>query len=256
MQKLKIYGERHTSSNYLSRLVALNLQVEELPGTAPRYLRKVESLIGARHWLRDRYFARTFEDNLGWKHTLVPDAETLANSKVMRNGRVHIVTLTKNPYSWLLSMFRSPYHENAGKRKRSAGGDMSFETFLQQPWITLRRENAPPVLDSPIQLWNLKNAALAALPDEMAMNLTTEQTIIKPQQVIADIAQRFALPMKQAEFVNFEDSTKNRPGQAWAYYHDYYLNEVWRKDFSAEAIAIVNQQVDEDLMRLFGYALI
>ena len=254
MQKLKIYGERHTSSNYLSRLLALNLDVQELSGTAPKYLRKIESLTGRRHWFRDRYFARTFEKNLGWKHTLVPHAQALADIRVMRSEGVHIVTLTKNPYSWLLSMFRNPYHEGAGKGRRAEARDLSLEAFLQQPWTTLGRENAPAVIDSPIQLWNLKNAALVVIPEQMALHLTTEQTIVEPEQVVRDIAQRFAIPMKQAEFVNFEASTKNKPGHDGTYYRDYYLNEVWREEFSNEAIAIVNKRVDQDLMHRFGYA--
>lgn len=256
MQKLKIYGERHTSSNYLSRLLALNLDVQELSGTAPKYLRKIESLIGARHWLRDRYFACTFEKNLGWKPALVPPVQTLADTRVMRREEVHIVTLTKNPYSWLLSMYRNPYHEGAGKGKRAEARDLSLEAFLQQPWTTLGRENAPAAIASPVLLWNLKNAALVAIPKQMALNLTTEQIIVEPEQTIRDIAQRFAIPMKQSEFVNFEASTKHRPGQDGAYYRDYYLNEVWREEFSNEAMAIVNEWVDQDLMRRFGYALL
>jgi hypothetical protein len=250
MQKIKIYGERHTSSNYLSRLIELNLEVEELPGTAPKRLRTIKRFLGARQWLRDRHFARTFDENLGWKHMLVASAQVIASTEVMARDGVAILTLTKNPYSWLQSMYRSPYHIKA----RDVGA--TFEHFLQRPWRTLGRENAPSVVENPVQLWNCKNAALMALPANMALHLTTEQTILEPEATMTSIADRFAIARKPNFFTNFEASTKNRPGQDGAYYRQYYADEVWREKLSAESVHIINEQVDQTLMYVLGYEVI
>jgi hypothetical protein len=253
MQKIKIYGERHTGSNYLSRLIRLNLDVEELPGTAPKIIRKLESFLLAHQRLRDIYFSLTFQRNLGWKHTRVPPPDRLMQCALLARGEVAIVTLVKNPYSWLLSMYRSPYH--ARSPDKSSNGQ-TFEAFLHQPWSTLGRDNAPDIVDNPVQLWNLKNLALAALPESMALHLTTEETIVTPADAINKIAERFAISRREEGFIDFQDSTKNRPGQDGDYYRDYYAAERWREELSSQAIDWINAEVDTALMQRLGYQVL
>ena len=246
MDYIKIYGERHTSTNYLSRLIDSNLQVEQLSGVAPRWINRLEHTLHSGHRLRDRYFARSFASNLGWKHTLVP-AERVATAPLVRGGRVGIVTLTKNPYAWLLSLHRNPYHQNVDP-------DVDLATFVQAPLPPLGRENLNRAVTAP-ELWNLKNGAYLRLADAHCHRLTSEALLDDDEGAIQAIANKFHIEPIGA-FVPYGASTKKRPGQDGEFYRDYYLNERWREHLSEEAIGLINAALDPDVVKAFGYELI
>ncbi len=237
--RLKIFGERHTNTNYLTALITLNLNCALVPGVAPTYLRTLERWTRTES-LRDRWFERHKSEVFGWKHAVVEPVDAPAD--------VGFVTLTKNPYSWLLSMHRRPYHSDT-----PAG---SLESFLSRPWPTLARENVDEAVASPIQLWNIKNRSYFDLADDRVLHLTTESTLQDPEAVIADLAGTFSLERRQAVFEDFERSTKKRADRNRDYYRDYYLNERWREELSAEAIEIINAEIDHALMARFGYQLL
>ena len=54
---VKIYGERNTGTNYLSRLIHLNLDVEELPGIAPKKIVQLQNRLPGREWVKDMYLS-------------------------------------------------------------------------------------------------------------------------------------------------------------------------------------------------------
>jgi hypothetical protein len=41
-KQIKIYGERNTSTNYVSELVRLNLDADEMSGVVPRYINAMQ----------------------------------------------------------------------------------------------------------------------------------------------------------------------------------------------------------------------
>ena len=87
--KLKLYGERHTNTNYLQQLIDLNFACEWVEGVVPTWIRSLERIgFGG---VRDRYFAKTRSTTLGWKHTAVDPNDPLRDARY--------ITLTKNPYA-------------------------------------------------------------------------------------------------------------------------------------------------------------
>ena len=50
---IKIYGERNTNTNYLEKLIHLNLDAQQLPGVAPRYVKTIQKILPGKEWLRD-----------------------------------------------------------------------------------------------------------------------------------------------------------------------------------------------------------
>jgi hypothetical protein len=238
---LKIYGERNTNTNYLSRLVSLNLECQELRGTVPLYLNKILTFFPGDEWLRDAYFALTYKKNLGWKHRSI-------DINIPNKLDVFYLTITKNPYSWLLSLYRNPYH-------RQDVSEKTFEEFLTSEWITVGREGVPKTLATPIELWNLKNASYFNLPVEKTVMLTTERLIEDPELMIHDVSSRFGIDELNDHFVNYEKSTKETSKDS-SYYKDYYLNEKWRENLSKEAISIINGKLDKSLMIFFGYTVL
>lgn len=239
---LKIYGERNTNTNYLSQLVALNLDCVELDGVAPVWLDKLQKALSIEEALKDVYFVASSGVNGGWKHRAV-------DKKVRVEEGLSFVTITKNPYSWLLSLYRNPYHQEHIK-------GMSFEEFLSTSWPTVGREGlGKEVVRNPVELWNIKNLSYRNLPASKTVTTTTEALFEAPQAIIDEISQRFDIPYKLDQFKNYERSTKEKSKDS-SYYKDYYLNERWRSKLTPEAIKLINESLDQTLLDEFGYQLI
>jgi hypothetical protein len=242
---IKIYGERHTGTNYLIKLIQLNLSAQVQTGVVPQYVMKVQNKLPGNETVRDIYFLLTFHNNFGWKHKLVkPD--NLLHKYLVKSNKICFVTLTRNPYSWLLSLYDKPisqYYKNKP----------NFETFLTTPWKTVGRETAPWTICSPVALWNIKNAAYLKLHQKSpALNIKFEELLDDPQRILNLISDTFGYAWKTDTFINYEQSTKD-PSKNYQYYHDYYLNEEWRERLSANAIAIINEQISSNVMESFCY---
>jgi len=245
MSKLiKVYGERNTNTNYLSKLMELNLHMIEVPGIVPPVILKMQTILPSRELVRDIYFRLTYRKNLGWKHTSVKPQEELRKYKLV-DSNIVFLTITKNPYSWLLSLYRNPYHQYYDEKP-------SFESFLRNQWKTIGRDNIQGNLPSPIELWNIKNRSYLYLDVEKTLNITTESIFQDAGKIIQNISERFSIERKSAEFINYERSTKDKSKDS-EYYRDYYLSEKWQENLSKEAIEIINDSVDKDLMTHFGY---
>lgn len=112
--QIKLYGERNTGTNYLDEVLALNFDAERLRGGAPAEINKQKRPQAAKEALRDEHDAATYAVTLGWKHREV-DPDSLARL-APPGGSIFVVTLTKNPYSWLLSLKKRPYHYRGDKK--------------------------------------------------------------------------------------------------------------------------------------------
>ncbi|MCP4550824.1 MAG: hypothetical protein GY834_02020 [Bacteroidetes bacterium] len=244
---IKIYGERNTNTNYLSKLVELNLHAKEVSGTVPPIIMKMQKLLPGNELVRDIYFHFTFEKNLGWKHALVKPQKELNKCKLV-DFNLFFLTITKNPYSWLLSLYRNPYHQYFSDKP-------SFEVFLKRQWKTIGRDNTQGNLSSPIELWNIKNRSYLQLDTNNVINITTESMFQDAGNIIHEISKRFSIEKKSDEFINYERSTKNKSKDS-VYYRDYYLSEKWRENLSRDAITIINESIDKDLMVHFGYSVL
>jgi len=245
---IKIYGERNTNTNHLEKLIDLNLEAVQIPGVVPRYIKNIQKIVPGKNWVRDGYFSRSFKKNLGWKHACVKSAQELKTSD-NNEGEICFISITKNPYSWLLSLYRKPYNQ------QYRDGKPDFETFLRTPWTTEPRDNCKRLLANPIELWNIKNASYLQLMDIGGLNLTTESVIDKPQSIIDTLSTHFSIGLRSDQFLNYEKSTKDsNKNSAW--YQDYYLNERWRDDLSDKAVSTINESLDLTLMKHFAYKVI
>ena len=245
---LKLYGERNTGTCYLSKIIEQNLHVILIPGEVSGILlkktRKLKRILSEER-IEEIYFSTMFYKNLGWKHMLVKNAEDLCKYAICTRN-LSIVTLTKNPYSWLLSLHRNPYHHYYSRKQ-------DFETFLTSTWKTLPHENAPGVLKSPIELWNIKNSSYLQLKDHLPiLNLKYETIVREPGQVLELISRSFSYTWKVQQFENYDHSTKEEDKNS-DFYRDYYLNEKWKEKLSPRSKSIINDQLDDNLMKYFNY---
>ena len=237
---MKLYGERNSGTNYLQQLLAANFRVEQLRGTTPIWFDG--PLFGAE-WSRDLYFRMTASQNLGWKHTRVPErlcppADTL------------LVCLTKNPYSWLLSMFRRPHH--AARRYSD------FDDFLRSPWMTLGREHSPSVFESPVHMWNAKHASyVQAQQAHGAVLLAYEELVRDPLAVLRRLEVMHGLRASRQPFVNVTASTRREdPERDYTFLRAYYGEERWRSELSSTQLAFVHGALDRAVMQRLGYTLL
>lgn len=239
---VKIYGQRNTGSNYLQALLERNLEVQLLRGVVPQSVMKLQRMVPGTDLVRDTYFKLTFPWNLGWKHTAVP--EDVEHQPACAPDLL-FVTLTKHPYSWLLSLYRRPHH-------LALNGWSSFEEFLMTTWPSVARGHLPHV-PSPVDLWNLKNASYLRLARRARVeNLRYEDLLADPEAVLEGLVERYGLVRKVEVFENIRASTK---GDRMGYedYRRYYLDEEWREKISDEALRLIDHRLDHELAAGFGY---
>lgn len=242
MVKIKIFGERNTGTKFLERLIHHNLDTITLPGVVPKF---ITSTFGRRNEIvRDLYFKLTYHRNLGWKHAMAPSAAGLCNIDI---SNILFVTITKNPYSWLLSLYRSPYHS---KEKVS-----SFESFLVTPWKTVGRENHVGAFKNPIEMWNVKNSSYQKLACfASSLLIRYEDLLQEPRAFINDLAIDFGIPKRGC--VNIDESGIDGESERFAYYKKYYLEEQWMAKLNTDLIDTINSHLDSNLMTSLGYDLL
>lgn len=244
MKKIKIFGERNTGTNYLEALIRENADAVLLSGKAPAAVSRIGRALSNREWLTDLYFRMTRPWNLGWKHG---PAYLPADGKSVSG--LCVITLTKNPYAWLLSLYKRPYHNKRNVKK------LSFHEFLVTPWPALRRELEFEAFPSPVELWNKKVASYFQLPGNAnVIHLRYEDILKDPESTVKHVA--FSADVCQRkEFRNILLSTK-RDSEKFENYRKYYLNESWKHKLDARAIMMINERLDPGVVEKAGYGLI
>lgn len=270
-QTIKIYGERNTGTNYLFKLIETNLKAKLLPGSDPEFLRSIQRWLPGHEYLLDLYSWITYQNNLGWKHSLVMRPEVLKSMKICSKN-LHYITLTKNPYSWLLSLYKRPYHYNYKfsifknpylrlltlyrRPYHYTVKKLSFEQFLLSEWITTKRERTDKIIENPIELWNMKNRSYLNLHKNFdSLSLKYEELIANPEALIIKIKEKFKIYYKYSSFQNISQSTKGDK-KDFSFYRKYYLEEQWKEQLSEESISIINQYLDKDLLNYYDYNLL
>ena len=246
MHYLKIYGERNTGTNWVRRLVELNLAVEIVPGVAPTWIRYITNKYNSR--IRDNvidyYFQYSINRNLGWKHCNV-DNPLLRKIFAKKDSKYYtIISLTKNPYSWLLSLYDESYHVNFDNHAHG------FLQFLQFSWKPVNRELLAKTLTNAISTWNLKNGAY--IKNDKIVKFRYEDLVRSPDLLVDKLE---CLPRKSSEFINMEKCAK-RTNKSFEDYSEYYLSEKWKKRLTRESIEFINKRLDPDVMTYFSYNFI
>ena len=250
---LKIYGERNTGTNYLAKLIQLNLDVFQLPGVPPKpanlLIRKFPKL-PIHEPLQDFYFKKTFAKNLGWKHSLVRPAAELKKLEICK-GNISFITISKNPYSWLLSLYNKPYHYYPSWEDKA-----DFVTFLTSPAPIIDRENASDIFSSPVDMWNQKNKSYIQLMTAFpTLNLKYEDLLEDPEAMIDSIGRQLTFRPRVVDFKNREKSTKEK-SKDFSFYRSYYLEEKWKEKLSSNEILLISERLDDDVMTYFKYEML
>ncbi|GAM56245.1 hypothetical protein JCM19231_2499 [Vibrio ishigakensis] len=245
IENFKVYGERNTATNYLIKLLSINFpRINILRSTVdPSVLPKNVNLPASdREKLIDNYFESSFSSNLGWKHSFICSDKLRKHKEIL--SKTLIITITKNPYSWLLSFYRKPYH-----RLNDYYDD--FRGFLKPEWRTVGRDGLDDLYLSPIEIWNLKNRSYVDCEVGNVLNIKSENLIINPKVELDRISQ--AVFNRDCEiFCNYFRSTKSDKKDS-EYYKSYYKNEIWKKEIKREDIKYITERLDFSLMKKLRY---
>ena len=238
---IKIIGERNTGTNYLSELIKKNSKIKLLNGTAKKisFLNKLELY-------KDLYFKITQKNNLGWKHANINNKNFIYN--LNKNSKIKVVILVKNPYSFLLSLKRRPYHNLDLK-------NLSFENFLKSRWKTVSRENTFNIIDSPVELWNNKVKSyfdIKSIFFKQVLILKYEDLIINPAYELKKICDLCNVDFSEHNFKNIEKSTK-KDSKSYGDYLNYYKNELWVEKLFKSEIKLINEKLDLTLLKKLNY---
>ncbi len=178
-----------------------------------------------------------------WKHSLPSYDPDFAERGV------RVLFMVRDPYSWALSLFRKPYHRKGPRAD-------SVEAFVEQPWMTERRDYMPCVLESPLELWNEKLRAYLAFRTEAeetgvpVQTVRFEDFIVEPVAEITRVLDTFGIEATGVEPV--QNSTKNKAQQLPAL-QAYYREERWISRISATAAERIANWVDWEVASHFGY---
>ncbi len=258
VDRIKVYGERNTGTNFVERCLRQMTSVHVIPGNLPPGLQRFHKLISdilpretANRLIegeRDRLFRRSIGKNLGWKHARTPVGPMDGSAYPAGVG---IVTLRKNPYSWLLSLHRRPYAADRAEYR----AHLPFAEFVKMPWPTRTRENGPPFYETPMDLWCDKVASYALL-DAIAptAHLTYEEVLRDPARSFRTVSADLDIPLV-TDGIDLQTATKRDPS-SFEHYKRYYLGEEWRAKLDPETVEFINAHLDADLVARSGYRII
>lgn len=254
---IRVLGERNTGTRALIKMMRAQPNVRLFPhgegGVAdlPQYRALKAQVTGnfSGEWaaiyadaLRDMAFADACPTKL-WKHSLLRWHPAFAQK------RAHIVYCVRDPYSWVISLARNPYH------KRGPLPD-TLGAFVNRPWLTLGRDFMAPVLESPMALWNGKNAGYvqfagqAALAGVAVRQVRFEDFVQTPETVVAGALQAFDVPFSTVERLEYSTKGDRRTATDIAAYH---AREGWTAWLTRDVVGAINALVDWDLAAVFGY---
>jgi hypothetical protein len=165
---------------------------------------------------------------------------------------LRFIMLTKNPYAWVVSMMRNPYHLGVDRV-----GDI--DELVRRQWPCTRRENMGTMAASLIEVWCTKTRSYLNLVNQAQSCLVRyEDLLIDPAASVTCVASALGLQRRGDAFVNFDLSAKRRRarGRTFESYRLYYLNEEWRGSLTPAAIATINRQLDAELMQRLDYDII
>ncbi len=193
-----------------------------------------------QHLIESNFNARSLEIGGPWKHGKIP-------SDWIAEKRIKLIVCHKNPYAWLVSLYRlvsEKYGTDPTLPNSGLTPDLTFSEFLR---------HAVDGFDCPVGRWNRMSTHYFAQPTF---------TVRHEDLLTHDGQKKFLLQIEDFGFEKRgELKTQNR--EVWmnqAVTHKemdrgYYDKEQYMEMFSSDDLNLVNSQLDERIMEMLGYSL-
>lgn len=254
---VKIYGERNMGTTVLRNTLYANFDCQLLFGsgklTEVELLRCLsqEDVVGheqliMREALLDDAIKHRERLDLGWKHAC-PPLEVIQRFPDL--AQTLFVILTKDPYAWLLSLHKRPYHKLYSQA-------LSFSDFIRHYWLTSGKDNIPwSVLKNPVHLYNLKLNAYQDLAQLKCHFIHLKyRDFVEHFSSAMDTLALYLNP-KHGCWVLPLKSSKN-DGITFYDYQQKYAQEKVLAHISPEDLDFINQNLDPELMHFWGYEIV
>lgn len=210
--------------------------------------------------LLEQNFECEVKNNIfGWKHGFLPiiSSDSSLKKRFEYEGAFFI---TKNPYSFLVSLFR--YHIQV---KRNLIASNNFQSFIRSKLIVFDHTTEKPLqlrFSNPIDYWNALNWNVSSQPD--FKHVRYEMLLDNPNQTTKKLASKLGLKAKQGDFfvpekkvqrINDGDIIRSRRDYMGAEDFDksVYQSSEYMSRFKDTDIACVKSQVDVELLEQLGY---
>jgi hypothetical protein len=248
--KIKIFGERNTSTNALQAMIKENSSsfvhpsgLQDFP-MFERNVVKAATKVGfskARvEKLKDIIFARKPLVQQ-WKHCATY-FDTLENCE-----NTHFVFLIRHPASWALSLYKNPYQILTNRSN-------SFLQFIDSNLPTLKREMLDCKSFKPLELYQEKIISYKYFIQQLEKT-SLGYTIIKFEDMILRQSWCYNklkpfLDIPNQAFSEVRKSTKVS-SKNLKYYQNYYGNELWKAELGNDFFS--NFEMDRYLLDWMGY---
>ena len=247
--RVKIFGERNTGTNALSRIIEENSDARCLPATSGE-VNPFLGRIGNMDWLPGKRFRERLLDSVfegkgplcAWKHCATNFEDAAPFDGVL------VLFTVRHPASWLVSLFKRPY-------QRLERQPDTLAEFVESKWETAGRERLGRAIFRPLELLQAKLDSYVSFADKLAQRgiahqfVRFEDIVLNQASVYSSIAPK--LENARADFEELQTSTKDR-SKTLEDYRDYYGNERWRETL-AGLEAEIDAQIDWAKFKRFGY---
>jgi len=157
------------------------------------------------------------------------------------NGDIHIV-LVKNPYSWLLSLWKKPHGSFQFRQKYIY---LSFDEFLRTEWRKYSNavERYNDIYKSYIDFLEQRGNAFLIRSEDLQRN---------PEAILKELSKHYDLKLRP--FKNI-DKEVNSGGNLIGKFNrlKYYLEEEWKSKLTKEDISFINKNVSKKIFEKFNY---
>ncbi|MGR5254375.1 hypothetical protein ACPV5S_19460 [Vibrio astriarenae] len=195
----------------------------------------------------------------GWKHGFVPivSLDSKVTHETLFDGAYFV---TKNPYSFLVSLYR--YYKEA---KLNILAKEGFDDFVKNRIVIFDGGNqkSPQLrFSSPVELWNSMNWNYSS--HSSLIHVRYEMLLERPKATTERIAKKIGLEAKSGSFeiprkrvkrmndsVDYKDASDMMTGQKFN--SKQYTQNEYMDMFSPELIDFVQEQLDDELVEKLGY---
>lgn len=250
--KIKIFGERNTGTNAIKQMIKINTKSFVFPGTA----REISTSIGEEIRIRKKAGLLSNEEKehmidkvfsgldllRQWKHTatrfqLNEDADD-----------THFIFTVREPHSWLVGLFRKPYHILVDKPD-------NLTDFATLDWRVVARDNVAKPCYKPMNLYAEKLYSYMELINELekkniSYSIVRFESFVQNQKAIFDDLKCY-LDFPSSEFREVNASTKDKTKDS-QFYKQYYDNEIWKEEFPR--VMDIVSPIDKATNRFFGFS--
>jgi|10_taG_2_1085330.scaffolds.fasta_scaffold80598_1 hypothetical protein len=230
MEIIKQYGLERTGTNYIKALLEYNLEDS----------RVLSNMFGLKHEKYIKPNLVTYNPNTD-KNVItdIPPGQIAAIKNKFINKEIYYVIIIKNPYSWVISYNNCQWiAANNGPLNKD-----KINRYIKR-WNTVNKDWIDNILKP---------------NTDKSFGVFYNDLISQPDVIIKMISEKFNIPISPV-FKNINNlmvpgtdvcSSKNISGAIFNK-KDYYLNEGYMKEIHPQFIEIINNSIDNDIIKYFN----